>query len=59
MRTSHLQRVLDTGGGEELACQHEEGSPNDVYVVAVKTDASIVVGHLMRKISARQPVLYF
>ena len=38
--------------GEELACQREEGNPNDVYAVAVKTDAGIVVGHLQRKISA-------
>ena len=27
--------------GEELSCQHEEGNPNDVYTVAVKTDANI------------------
>ena len=38
--------------GEELACQCEEGNPNDVCAVAVKTDASTVVGHLTRKISA-------
>ena len=38
--------------GEELACQCEEGNPNDVYAFAVKTDADIVVGHLPRKISA-------
>ena len=32
--------------GEELACQCEEGNPFDVYVVAVKTDAGIVVRSL-------------
>ena len=35
-----------------MACQREEGNPNDVYAVAVKTDADIVVGHLPWKISA-------
>ena len=35
--------------GEEFACR-EEGNPNDVYVVAVKIEAGIVVGHLPRKI---------
>ena len=38
--------------GKELACQREEGNPYDVYAVAVKTNAGIVVGHLPRKISA-------
>ena len=38
--------------GKELTCQREEGNPYDVYAVAVKTDAGIVVGHLPRKISA-------
>ena len=38
--------------GEELACQCEEGNPNDLYVVTVKTDAGIVVGHLPRKIGS-------
>ena len=33
--------------GEELACQREEGNPNNV--VAVKTDAGIDVSHLPRK----------
>ena len=28
--------------GEELACQHEEGNPYDVYAIAVKTDAGIL-----------------
>ena len=27
--------------GEELACQGKEGNPNDMYVVAVKTDAGM------------------
>ena len=35
--------------GEELACQR---NPNNVYVVAVKTNADVVVGHLPRKIGS-------
>ena len=35
--------------GEELACQQNR---NDVYAVAVKTDAGVIVGHLPRKISS-------
>ena len=38
--------------GEELACQRDKGNPNDLYVVAVKTDAGTVVGHLPRKIGS-------
>ena len=38
--------------GEKLACQCEESNPNDVYAVAVKTDAGMVVGHLQRKIGS-------
>ena len=37
--------------GEELACQHEEGNPNDVYTDTERPDAGIVVGQLPRKIS--------
>ena len=35
-----------------MACQCEEGNPNDVYAVAVKTDTGVVVGHLQRKIGS-------
>ena len=38
--------------GKELSCQCEEGNLNDVYAVAAKTDANIVIGHLPKKISA-------
>ena len=48
-------RSLDTGVGEELACQHEEGHPNGVYADAVITNAGIVVGHLPKKI----PTVFF
>ena len=33
----------------EVACQR---NPNDVYVVAVKTNAGVIVGHLPRKIGS-------
>ena len=35
---------------EELACHCEEGNPNDVYAITVKTNAGFVVGHFPRKI---------
>ena len=38
--------------GEKLACQCKEDNPNDMYVVAVKTDAGIIVGRLLRKIGS-------
>ena len=44
--------------GEELACQREEGSPNNVYAVAVKTIAGIIVDHLPRKISAASYLIF-
>ena len=50
-RTSCLQRNSDTRVGEELACRHEEGNPNDVYTDTERTDSGIVVGQLPRKIS--------
>ena len=37
---------------EDLACQREKGNPYDVYAVAVKADAGIVVSHLLRTILA-------
>ena len=37
---------------EELACQRDKGNPNYLYVVAVKTDVGIVVGHLPRNIGS-------
>ena len=53
VRGHHISKEFWTPElGEELSCQREEGNPNDVYAVAVKTAANIVVGHLPRKISA-------
>ena len=43
MRTSLLQRVLYTEGQSWLVCQCEEGGPNDVYTVTVKTDRAKTV----------------
>ena len=51
VRGQHISKEFWTlEVGEELACQYKEGNPNAMYVVAVKTDAGIVVGHLLRKI---------
>ena len=53
VRRHHISKEFWTPKlGEELSYQHKEGNPNDVYAVAIKTDANIVVGHLPRKISA-------
>ena len=38
-----LQRVLYTEGKRWLVCQREEGDPNDVYTVTVKTDGTKTV----------------
>ena len=43
MGTSLLQRVLYTKGMRWLVCQHEEGGPNDVHAVTVKTDGTKTV----------------
>ena len=43
MGTSLLQRVLYTKGKRWLVCQREEGDPNDVYTVTVKTDGTKTV----------------
>lgn len=45
-RSSCIQKSWDIN--VELFCQREEDNPNDLYVVAVKTDG-IVVGHVPRK----------
>ena len=37
--------------GEELSCQCEENNLSDLYVLAVKNDASTVVGHVPRMVS--------
>ena len=36
---------------EELVCAQESGNPHDPYAVAIKK-GSVVVGHVLRKISA-------
>ena len=41
--TSLLQRVLYNEGKRWLVCQREEGDPNDVYTVTVKTDGTKTV----------------
>ena len=41
--TSLLQRVLYTEGKSWLVCQCEEGGPNDVYMVTVKTNGTKTV----------------
>ena len=50
-RTLRFQRVLHTGGGRRA--RGAEGNPNGVvYAVAVKNDVEIIVGNLLRQISA-------
>ena len=46
LRGHHFSRVLYIGGGGRVGLSvnvHEEGDPNDVYMVTIKTDVTKTV----------------